>query len=763
MNGPREGRRFPLAPEEGWTTLVLVAILVLTVAWSIDDARWILGRHELTSFLSWVAVGGVLWGFVGAKVGWSRWRTYLLGAVMGSLVVPIVIGSILDPAAGSIGDAYRATANAVVEAYLDLAWRNKALTQQYGHFMLVLGLLVWATGMFAAYATFGRHRPLNAIVITGLLLLLDMSLTIRDQLLFLVIFTAAALLILIRVHVDDERTTWIRRRLGDPGSVSDLYLRGGTVFATLAVLGSLVLTSTASSAPLSGLWAGTQQSLIDLTQGIQRYLPRGGPGTKITGVSFGPQAAITGRWVTDTTPAVRFGVPRGDVTPYYWRAVAFDRFDLNGWSLSDSVSVQRDAGTPVLDQTADEPLNPASRQKLTFTVTPLSYRGTTVFSPDTPDTIDRATRIALVGDGQYFGTLDLIGDVGPYSVTALVRTTGDQSPGGLTENKLRVAGQDYPSLIRSLYLSVPDGSLGPDSLALLKTIRGLAPLNDPYDLARTMEQYLRSPVFTYNTDVSGLDCGDRSVVECFAKFKQGYCQQYASTMTILLREAGIPARFVEGFLPGERDPSTGTEIVRNSNSHAWVEVYFPGYGWVPFDPTGGGIAQLGALPSGRPAASPSRTPRASAVGTDDVRDPRNRPVGPSGAGSTTGGGVGSGPFIVVGILLTVVVGLLAFLAYRRGPRGASTPDAIFGSISSLAGRFGFARRPTETVYEYAGSLGEVLPAVRPELETVALAKVEVAYGQRALGPDRVRALRAAQQRVRVALLRLLLRRPHRRR
>ena len=82
-------------------------------------------------------------------------------------------------------------------------------------------------------------------------------------------------------------------------------------------------------------------------------------------------------------------------------------------------------------------------------------------------------------------------------------------------------------------------------------------------------------------------------------------------------------------------------------------------------------------------------------------------------------------------------------------------------MTRLAARFGFGPRPTQTVYEFTGALGEVLPASRPELETVARAKVESAYGRRILADDRLVALRAAQRRLRVSLLRLVLRRKDR--
>ena len=109
-------------------------------------------------------------------------------------------------------------------------------------------------------------------------------------------------------------------------------------------------------------------------------------------------------------------------------------------------------------------------------------------------------------------------------------------------------------------------------------------------------------------------------------------------------------------------------------------------------------------------------------------------------------------------------GVAAHWAYKEaGAKGYSgvTADSAYGMVTRLAARFGFAPRPNQTVYEYAGALAEVLPDARPELETVARAKVEVAYGGRHLGADRLGALRDAQRRLRTSLLRLALRRDRR--
>ena len=129
-----------------------------------------------------------------------------------------------------------------------------------------------------------------------------------------------------------------------------------------------------------------------------------------------------------------------------------------------------------------------------------------------------------------------------------------------------------------------------------------------------------------------------------------------------------------------------------------------------------------------------------------------RPAGPAALG----------PLVAVLALLLLVVGVVAFLAWQRGPRGGTTADEAYGTVTRIASRFGFGPRPNQTVYEYAGVLSDVLPIVRPELETVARAKVESVYAREILGDERIQSLKAAQRRLRVSLLRLAFRRRERR-
>ncbi|MBA3875762.1 MAG: hypothetical protein C0498_02300 [Anaerolinea sp.] len=764
--------RLLAGPAEGWLALAGVVVMIVSLSWSIDDAKWVRGVGSLTDFLPIVGLGGVLVGFMGPKLGWGRWTTHLIGIAFAALLMPIIAGAIVlgDAVEGwgpaAIQARYREAGEIVVRVWIDLAIEGRPLTNEYGHYFIAIGALVWATGQFAAYAVFGHRRTLNAVIVTGLVLLVNMSLTEIDQLYLMVLFSLAALVLLVRSHAFDERVTWLRRRIGDPATVTSLYVRGGAVFVAGAILGALLLTATASSAPLQSLWRDVPGNLVGLSQVLQRYLPLGGTSRSPGIVAFGPSSPIIGVWSSSDEVAFRVKMPATETQRFYWRVGTYADFELTAWTWGQTTSTDRAAGEDLLTGTADDAVDQPNRRQVQFQITPDTFTSSLVVSPQTIRSIDRAATVRTVGPERYFAAVEF-GGADTYAVTALVPVMGTE-PGAITENRLRVASRDYTSEIRRLYLGVPAGSIGPQARALLDAILARVPADNPYDIALTMQEYLKDAAnFRYDTDVreeSQKDCQGLSTVECFAIIRAGYCQYYASTMAILLREIGIPTRLAQGFLPGQRS-GDGTEVVRNSGAHAWVEVYFPGYGWVTFDPTGGSVSQLVPPPSG-PPESPTPRPSLDLVtnrpGFSEDTGPDRRPEPPDvSGGGTTGSGSSSGPYLAIGALLLIGALALASVAWRRGPRPMH-PDRAWGSIGRWAARFGLGPRPSQTVFEYASVLGEAVPVVRPELITVAQAKVEIAYGRRDLGPARLRAVAEAHRRLRIGLLRLAFRRPRRR-
>jgi transglutaminase-like putative cysteine protease len=763
-------RRLPAlaaGPEEGWISLFLVALMAVVMAGAIDDAGWVIGNGKLTDFLVFAALGGVVAGFVASKVGWNRWLGNLLGAVFAALIVPILVGQVLEPT-WPLGAQFRETANQATQAWTDLIINHAPLTRAIGHHLLILGLLCWATGQFAASAVFRHHRPLSAVVVIGAILVANMAATTNGQLHYLILFCVAALFLLIRLHANDEQATWARRRIGDPSAVGSIYLRGGTIFIIVAIFGSLVLTIGARSAPLAGAWDDLKPWLLDVSASLERFLPTLQNSRGIGGIQFGPNAPIRGVWSTDAGLAATIQRTPGDDFHYYWRAVAYDQFNNYGWQWTggdDTITRQIAPNAEIFAKTA-EAVAKAGTKDVTFTVAPDQLRGSYALSPAVPLSINRDSNLVGAGKDGYFQALEISGH-DPYQVTARVPLIGDEN-GGLTQSAMRAAGQSYPPDLYQRYTQLPPGAVGPEADKVLKDVlqrmKAAGQTDNPWDLSIALRNELQSSRFTYSADVQDMQCGSMSIAECFAKFKRGYCEHYATLMTVLLRDHKIPARFVEGFLPGDLDKRTGIEQIFNSNAHAWVEVYFPGHGWYAFDPTGNGQDVTTPLPSGRPVATASPSHLVSLLPNNDRNDPEGPSRNPGGVlPGGANGGIGPGGFLLIGLVVLVALSIAAFLAWRRGPRGLLTPELAWTGIGRIAGRFGFGPRPTQTAYEYATALGEVLPGIRPELETVATAKVEVAYGGRVLADDRLQAIRDSYAKLRVGLLRLLFRRSERRR
>jgi transglutaminase-like putative cysteine protease len=145
--------------------------------------------------------------------------------------------------------------------------------------------------------------------------------------------------------------------------------------------------------------------------------------------------------------------------------------------------------------------------------------------------------------------------------------------------RLRSHQIGYSSFIQEHYLQLP--ALDPRIPELARQITANAPT--AYDKAAAIEQYLRTR-FGYTLDLSGAPPADPLAHFLFER-RAGHCEYFAAAMTVMLRSLGIPARYVNGFLPGEYNDVGNDFIVRASDAHSWVEVFFGEYGWIPFDPT----------------------------------------------------------------------------------------------------------------------------------------------------------------------------------
>jgi protein-glutamine gamma-glutamyltransferase len=167
----------------------------------------------------------------------------------------------------------------------------------------------------------------------------------------------------------------------------------------------------------------------------------------------------------------------------------------------------------------------------------------------------------------------------PFHNYAALRYEGFSLLPQVSAQLLRTAPPDYPEDLRRVYLQLP--ALDPRVADLAKQITARA--GTPYDKAVAIEGYLRTN-YRYTLDLAGHP-GEDPLTRFLFVNRAGHCEYFASAMTVLLRTLGIPARYVNGFLPGEYNDVGKDYIVRASDAHSWVEVYFPSYGWLTFDPT----------------------------------------------------------------------------------------------------------------------------------------------------------------------------------
>ena len=146
---------------------------------------------------------------------------------------------------------------------------------------------------------------------------------------------------------------------------------------------------------------------------------------------------------------------------------------------------------------------------------------------------------------------------------------------------LRAATTNYPEWVEQTYLQVPD-SITPETLALAEELT--TAYANPFDKAIAVRDYLRENV-AYNDQIDAVPEGIDPVHYTLFVSQEGYCNYYASAMALMLRSQGVPARIVSGYAQGSFDKESSSYRVQASNAHTWVEVYFPKYGWIQFEPT----------------------------------------------------------------------------------------------------------------------------------------------------------------------------------
>lgn len=280
------------------------------------------------------------------------------------------------------------------------------------------------------------------------------------------------------------------------------------------------------------------------------------------------------------------------------------------------------------------------------------------------------------------------------------------------------ASTDYPDWLAQRYLSLPD-SITPRTSDLARALT--ASSSGPYEQARAIEAYLRDTI-VYDESVSAPP-GNADVVDYVLFERQrGYCEYYASAMAVMLRTLGVPSRVTVGFFPGNYDDTQGGYVYLQRNAHAWVEVFFPGYGWIPFEPTSSqarietGDAAGETMPTVNPADEP--------IATEDVSTPppvTEDDLAPVQAQVTPTDDTARNRWLWPVAFLALLAGGLATVGWALWAlplRGLSGTTALYRRVTALGRLVGVRQTPSATPREFGRSFGESVPRAREQVRRI---------------------------------------------
>ncbi len=412
--------------------------------------------------------------------------------------------------------------------------------------------------------------------------------------------------------------------------------------------------------------------LPSLPAGILRTAGNGigdGPGT-----SLNPLATLAGE-LTLPEPLDLLRVETNVEQPYYLRAISLETYTDQGWAPGD------------LDGTFDANAGDLPGPP-----------------PGSPTRLVQAQIQVLDQDDRFLPTyyatrdVDSAGDWRFDEISGTVWSRNDRTAGLTysvdaaepvpTVEDLQAAGDlDSEDQVQRRFTALPL-VVRPEITNLVRTL--VADAEGPYARTLAINNFFTNPAnsFLYSLSTEPGTSGDLLVD--FLTNRRGYCEQYAASMAVMLRFANVPARVVIGYTPGTRN--AGLWTVTTDDAHAWVEAYFEGIGWVPFDPTplGGG---RGIEPAWAPRIDndPNATTTSAAsnpsTGSGAAPTGQLEPEIPISPDSASGGGTGVLDPVTTLISLVVVLAVGALVtpavlrvaARRHRLRAAGAEDGILGA------------------------------------------------------------------------------------
>jgi len=706
--------------EEGWTTLLLVWSLIAVTATAIAAAEL---TDEGLDILMSVGTVGVLVGLLLAKSRFSSRTAHFFSLVYGVFLVGLLVGSLLPADL-----PWRLRIFDLVER--QVTWMGKAvgggISRDNIIFVLQTSAIFWLLGYTASWYTFRTSRVWRVVLPTGLVLLSVIYYYYgpKPLVIFLGVYALLALLYVARTHLVDQEKGWRSASVRYEGEIHFDFLRASFIVGIVVLLlaGSLPALGASNQvsgalADVGGPWRQFQDSWTRLFASLRSYGAPTSDAYEDTMVLGGPRT-VGNRLVMDVY------VPE-PLSSVYWQGVVLDTYDGDGeWSNNTEQTLMH-----FPDEGAIGLPDMAARRPLTQTIVNYNANSSTMYGAPQIVTSDRQLLLdlSLEDSGEamsvnWIRSRYILRQGDSYGVISHVSYADKTS--------LRNASTAYPQWIQDHYLQLPD-TITPETKDLASQLTGQ--YDNPFDKAIALRDYLRQEI-AYNDQIQAPPEGVEPVHYILFEGQEAYCTYYASAMSVMLRSLGIPSRIVNGYAQGEWLEDTGNYRVRSSNAHTWVEVYFPEYGWIQFEPTAS-IPTIERMegPSGNsgdafpflgdeePFPLDNLPEEAGDVAGGDLNDQLAALLAEEAEAEAAAAAEQRRQRIVRffgGSLLLVVAGGLIFTANHYNRQVESSVEKSYDRLSSWGRWLGVLFRPVDTPYERADRLTQMVPEGRTPIRNL---------------------------------------------
>jgi transglutaminase-like putative cysteine protease len=554
--------------EEGWTTLFLLLAMIIISAMGVARAEFFDGLQILPV----IGTSAVLTGLLLAKSRFSSRTAHIFSLLYGVFVLLYGVGTVLPGVM-----EWRERIFEVVN--IQVVWLQKLIgggTGREGYiFVLHTALVYWVLGYLGAWYTFRKPRIWRVVVPAGLVLLsvayyysgpVMMSLYVATYLLL-------ALLFVTRTHLVEQEKRWRRTSVRYEPQIWLTFLRASFIASLLALMVAFVIPSMSASASVSdalsnarGPWREFQNNWTRLYSSLRSY------GTT-TIDPYQDTLVLGGPRTVGDSPVMDVYVSRQ--LPYvYWQTIVYDLYTDGGWDVADNDAILHISDEGVLNV-------PFSLSRQVITQTVVNYLPNSSLLYGAPEVVgaDRDIFVEASNDGK--GNLLLTGMRSRYVLKQGDHYQLTSQYSTADASSLRSASVNYPEWVSEAYLQIPD-TITPETIQLAEEITAV--YNNPFDKSIAVRDYLRQNI-SYNDQIAATPADVEPIHYTLFVSQEGYCNYYASAMAMMLRSQGIPARIASGYAQGEFNEDNLFYRVRASNAHTWVEVYFPDYGWIQFEPT----------------------------------------------------------------------------------------------------------------------------------------------------------------------------------